>query len=269
MLLNSSDDFKDSFMSAQMYYRDYGGQCEVNDPTDKIKERSSYGIVKRYHRLFGVGAIGKLQMFGRLNADIFNQPHFLMPGVTMRVWLSRTNLLSPEANADYVSTIEAATLYVKKNCPNHSRDASISHAYLGQYPSLLVFGLVDNAAFNGTYGTNPFNFQSLDLSYVALHLDDFKNGFVAREFCSLYQALNRDNQDLGIAISYTDYVLGGCCLFAFDLTADGSATQSHFNLIKQGTLRIDLKFREPLPSTTSLVVYAQFQSLVEIDAQKT
>uniref|UniRef100_T1ITE1 Uncharacterized protein n=1 Tax=Strigamia maritima TaxID=126957 RepID=T1ITE1_STRMM len=227
----------------------------------------------------------------------------------LRVRLSRTkdafNLLSPEANADYVSTIEAATLYVDSVLVAHAqalaqknakysikrvemkvfniaatrRDASISHAYLGQYPSLLVFGLVDNAAFNGTYGTNPFNFQSLDLSYVALHLDgkmilrsallpDFKNGFVAREFCSLYQALNRDNQDLGIAISYTDYVLGGCCLFAFDLTADGSATQSHFNLIKQGTLRIDLKFREPLPSTTSLVVYAQFQSLVEIDAQK-
>uniref|UniRef100_T1J0W9 Uncharacterized protein n=1 Tax=Strigamia maritima TaxID=126957 RepID=T1J0W9_STRMM len=132
-------------------------------------------------------------MFGRLHTDIFNQPHFLIPGVTMRLRLSRTkdafNLLSPEANADYISTIKAAT---RVGC---------SHASIGS------------------------------------------------EKCEIFDKKN--------------YVLGGLCLFAFDLTTDGSATQSHFNLIKQGTLRIDLKFCEPLPTTTSLIVYAQFQSLVE------
>uniref|UniRef100_T1J0X0 Uncharacterized protein n=1 Tax=Strigamia maritima TaxID=126957 RepID=T1J0X0_STRMM len=34
-LLNSSDDIKDSFMSAQMFYRDYGGHCAVNDRPTK------------------------------------------------------------------------------------------------------------------------------------------------------------------------------------------------------------------------------------------
>ena len=61
--------------------------------------------------------------------------------------------------------------------------------------------------------------------------------------------------------------LDGYTLFAFDLTPDGSHGQ-HYTVNKRGNLRIDLKFDTPLACTTNLLIYAEFDNIIEIDKNR-
>lgn len=51
----------------------------------------------------------------------------------------------------------------------------------------------------------------------------------------------------------------------FDLTPDlSSACSSHFNLIKTGNLRAEFGFETALPSTTNVIIFAEFDNIIEI-----
>uniref|UniRef100_T1IK10 Uncharacterized protein n=1 Tax=Strigamia maritima TaxID=126957 RepID=T1IK10_STRMM len=178
------EDAKDSYQTAALYYKDHGGTFEVNNPID-VKARSEYGLVKRFGRLMGSGDRGCLQMFSKLHADLFNQSHLLINGVTIKLLLTRSkdsfSLISSEDDADYVTSVTQATLYVKKRAsrthasnrsknavypirrtevktftiPTGYRNANIDQAYIGQFPSRLILGLVSNESYNGSYKKNP------------------------------------------------------------------------------------------------------------------
>uniref|UniRef100_T1IQ25 Uncharacterized protein n=1 Tax=Strigamia maritima TaxID=126957 RepID=T1IQ25_STRMM len=119
-ILNFSEDAKDSYQMAALYYKDHGGTFEVNNPID-VKARSEYGLVKRFGRLMGSGDRGCLQMFSKLHADLFNQSHLLINGVTMKLRLTRSkdsfSLISSEDYADYVMLVTTVYLDVCSN-PN-------------------------------------------------------------------------------------------------------------------------------------------------------
>ena len=69
-------------------------------------------------------------------------------------------------------------------------------------------------------------------------------------------------------ISRESYVKGSC-LFAFDLTPDFSANStSHWNFIRQGSMRIEVRFAEALISTVNCIVYAEYDNVLEIDSSR-
>ena len=68
--------------------------------------------------------------------------------------------------------------------------------------------------------------------------------------------------DRGNQISLEEYSKG-FTLFAFDLTPDLDEG-SHFHLVKQGNLRLELHFKTGLPQTINVIVYAEFD-VIEID----
>ena len=55
--------------------------------------------------------------------------------------------------------------------------------------------------------------------------------------------------------------------YGFNLTADLSE-DDHFQLTKDETVRVDVKFAVALPNTINVVVYAEFESLLEIDRNR-
>jgi len=57
--------------------------------------------------------------------------------------------------------------------PAGNLDASQESLFSGQLPTRIVIGCVDNDAFNGLYGKNPFNFKHVNLTQlkVGLYLD--------------------------------------------------------------------------------------------------
>ena len=149
--------------------------------------------------------------------------------------------------------------------------------FLGQVPSRLVLGIVDNDAFNGTYAKNPYNFKHYRLTQLTLQLDgqeqpvkplqlNFATGKIVREYMSLFQGTGKAFKDEDIDVSRKDYEYG-YTLFCFDLTPD-LGENDHFSLIKSCSVRVNLTFAEPLPQTVNVIVYAEFQNVLEIDRNR-
>jgi hypothetical protein len=158
------------------------------------------------------------------------------------------------------------------------RDKSIDNLYLNQMPQRIIIGFVDNRAFNGDFTLNGFNFQHFNLNYLNLMLDgssitpqpltpNFTNDTYIQAYNTLFAGTGIHWKDEGNDISYEDYA-GGNTLFCFDLSPDLSASEPHWNLQRQGTLRLEVKFAAPLANPINCIIYAEFQNLIEIDKNR-
>ena len=141
----------------------------------------------------------------------------------------------------------------------------------------LILGCVDNRAYNGDIGRNPFNFQHFSLREISVYLDgqqhdikplalDYANGQCISSYMSLFTGTGKDYRDEGNDIDRSEFA-NGYALYAFDPTAD-LAENDHFNLTRHGTVRVDLKFGTALPHTVSVVAYAEFENIIEIDRNR-
>ena len=144
--------------------------------------------------------------------------------------------------------------------------------FLGHIPKRIVLVLVDTQAHNGTYSTNPFNFKHHNLTQVGVCVDEEQNprkplflNLIAG-YQSLFSGTGKLSQDAGNQISRRDYV-SGYTAFCFDLSPD-HCSGDHFELIKQGNPRAELHFKEPLANTVNLIVYAEFQNVIEVDGNR-
>lgn len=146
-------------------------------------------------------------------------------------------------------------------------------------PTRVICGMVDNKAFNGHYKYNPFNFQNFNLRQIILNLDsnsvpykgkgyevDFKNKKYVRGYYSLFESIDKPVLMNGNDILRTDYP-NGYCLFAFDISPD-LCSADHFNLLKTGKLVLDLSFDENLQQAVTLIVYCEYDNLIEINKSR-
>jgi hypothetical protein len=83
---------------------------------------------------------------------------------------------------------------------------------------------------------------------------------------SLFSGIGKANRDEGNDIDRFNFA-NGYALYAFDLTSDLSEGD-HFNLARQGTVRVDMKFANALPHTITVVAYAEFENIIEIDRNR-
>ena len=139
---------------------------------------------------------------------------------------------------------------------------------------------MDTEAYNGSYRSNPSYFKHHNLTQVGVYVDgeqiprkplflnfDAAGGQnVIDGYQSLFSGIGKLSQDTGNQINRSDYG-SGYTLFAFDLTPD-HCPGDHFELIKQGNLRLELHFSEALANTVNLIVYAEFQNIIEVDANR-
>ena len=136
---------------------------------------------------------------------------------------------------------------------------------------------MDNDAFNGNYVKNQFNFKHYALNEISLHQDghtqsvkplkpNFANHQNIQANMSLFSGTGKKNRDEGNDIAREDYP-SGYALYVFDLSPD-LAEEWHLNLAKQGNVRVELKFETALPNTVTVVAYAEFDNVIEIDRNR-
>ncbi|XP_071099074.1 uncharacterized protein F54H12.2-like [Haliotis cracherodii] len=175
------------------------------------------------------------------------------------------NELFIKSNALYPYTkTEVKVTSIPTSQQTHSID-NVSNPVANRY----IVGLVESASLNGSYTGNPFNFKSSMLKKVTLYVDGVSVPSQPTEaddvesYVNMLDGMDLWKKDEGNAITRSDFLLGSA-LFVFDL--DKMCEDSEYlNLVKSGTVRLELEFKSALINPLSCVVLTQRNSLIEID----
>jgi len=95
---------------------------------------------------------------------------------------------------------------------------------------------------------------------------NYDGNLYIRAYNSMFSGTSKLNCDEGNGISRDDYK-DGYALYAFDLTAD-VGEDDHFNLVKHGNVRLALKFAEALAETVTVIAFAEFDNVIELDRDR-
>lgn len=281
--------------------------------TDDKKEENT-GLIRR-NLLFTKSC--EVELMGKIHGDMFNQSKLLLNNIDLRIILATENpsfyIMSQNDKDEAYIKILDATMFINHvtinpnvllahekillkskavypykrvevktfTIPSGSRTLSVDNVIIGQLPNLLVFGMVDNAAYSGNLLKNPYNFKHNKISQFNLCINgtyvpntpikfDYSvdNPVSTRGYNTLFKGTGIHFFDKGHQITKKFYD-NGCFLLAFDLTTDISYNnETCTNLLNQGTIRIEGQFSENLTEAVTCIVYAEYDAAIEIDKDR-
>ena len=277
----------------------------ISDRTNKLDDTETKTVTARRKRFLNNNLV---QLKGRLHTDIGLQDKLLPSHLDIKITLTRSKpefvFHSEVEDTAFKVTITDATLQVRKvkltptrqlafekniaktpiripinyvSLKSISLSSGISSysqngIFTGPLPHLVIIGLIENAAFVGTYNKNPFEFKHYDVNSLCLHVNgrsvpsrayqpDFAKNNYVDSYLSLWGGLSMQFANHEHGITYESYKHGNC-LWAFDLTPDNCASA---NPPVSGSLDINLRFGTALPETVSLLIYGQYKNNIFID----
>jgi hypothetical protein len=300
--LSYNAEAKNGFLSAALYAKDTPEHMDATQGDDNtgLKERREAAAASAE-----IDMIGRLHsdmftqdryLLNGVDVKIKLTPskeafHLIGPAAGFKTVITHASLLVRKAklnpavalahekalekgNAKYpMKRVLVKSFAIARGMMSHNQD----NLFLSQTPTRLVIGLVESAAFNGAYAKNPFNFKHFGLTYLSLNLDgrsvmgkplslDFEHNKYSKAFFGSKVALGLANRNADNDISYKQFK-NGYTLFSFDLSPsllDGE----QFEMIRSGALSLELKFAQVLTETVQVLVYAELDSVLEIDRSR-
>ena len=155
------------------------------------------------------------------------------------------------------------------------RDTPTTNVFSGQLPRRMIIGMVASASFHGDYGKSPYRFQHFDaqsiyvtvggVSYPPIPITmDYEKDMYVEPYVMFHEAMGFTGALRSPWISYDEYKHSHC-LYAFDFTPENSDS-SHFNLIKDGSVNIQIRFKKVIPAGgVKMICYAEFDNMITID----
>lgn len=298
-LLNNGYDAKDSYHSSSLWYSDTPNQMDKTEDDNKgLKNRRTHfnnsravdmmgyihGDIFRQNKYLLNGVELKIKLNRSRDAFcLISKSEFTVKVLEASIFVRRVKI-NPTVLIDHAKKLEVCSakypitrVDVKSfTIPSGVLGQSLDNVYLGQMPERIVIGLVSNTAFNGSFTLNPFNFHHHNVNYLALYIDgqqvpakalqpDYTvSGQYVQCYHTLFSGSNIQYKNNGNAISRSMYPYG-FCLYAFDLTPDLSASLYHWNLVRRGSLRIELKFTIALTEAVNCIVFGEFSNIIEVD----
>jgi hypothetical protein len=296
-LLDTTEDYKMSQLAAQLFKKDVSGHMDAN---------SIGGGNEGYNwRRDRTANSQSFEMEGNLFLDICQQERLILNGVqlNLKLWPSGNpfKFMSNTEKADYKIKIEEAYLKVclitvnpaimvaqreviemapavyplkRSEIRVYSMSTSemnlnVENLFNGEVPHSLCVALVSTDAFNGSYTKNPFNFANFDLSSIGFYVDGnsapvetpFKPDFDKEIFTQAYLALSGDKKGDGSfnnGISLDDFG-EGYAIYLFNI-------RSERELKRKALTRLTLDFKKPLEESVTVITYARFPDLLQIDS---
>lgn len=152
-------------------------------------------------------------------------------------------------------------------------DFNADNIFPGGVPATVCVGIVSSKAFIGSYDKNPFNFQNFNCNVCAFYVDDhsvpsqpltpnYKSDAYADAFLSVF---GYGSENTNTPITYKEYK-EGYCLYNFRLAE--LVKDSYMPIPKRGNTRLYIKFAEALPESVTVIVYARFPRILEIDESR-
>ncbi|XP_048036209.1 uncharacterized protein F54H12.2-like [Megalobrama amblycephala] len=303
-LINYSKDALESLFSAGLFYKDTAGHMDETDPggdNQGLAKRSAYTANSRVvellapihsniffqEKLMVNGIDIKLRMIRAKDEFCLMRDGdvaYKLNIMSASLFVKKVSVSPPVRLGHAQALLSTTAKYpIDRVClknfsiPAGSRVSNQENLFLGTLPKSIVLAMVDNDAFTGTYNKNPFAFKHYDLEFLAVYVDgqqfpakplqpNFESGAAVREFYQLAMASGRHLKNQALSIDRDDF-LNGYTLYAFNLTPDEECSQ-HISLIKSGNIRLEARFRQPLPQTINLLVYAVFDSIIEVSNRR-
>lgn len=289
-LLNHGYDSKTSQLTAELFYKD--SEDGLKKRSEFFKESATVDMIGCIHSdLFHQERL-LLNLVDLKVKLIRSKPEFCLRGKEgFKVVLDHVSLLvrkvrvSPGVIVGHAKALQNGTAKYPINrvlckvysIPKGNMSFVQDNVFTGQMPKKVVIGCVDNEAFHGSLAKSPFNFQHFNLNFVGIYVDGqpmphnpFEVNFEKKNFIRAYQSLflgtEKMGQDRGIYISREEYS-NGSTLYAFDLSPD-LCDGEHLNLIKHSNLRLEMKFTKSLENTICVIVFAEFENLIEINKSR-
>lgn len=299
-LLNYGMDAKDSHLSAVLWHEDSAGKHDTIAAENKGYEKRQKAV-KQSTVVELIGGI-HADIFNQerfLPNNVQMQLKFyrakdsfaLMSTGTEKIKLLEARLIvrkvsiAPDILIAHAKALELAPAKLpitRVDLKSFTLTSGVSNKNIelgsGTVPKRLILGMVSNKSYNGDYSKCPFRFHHYDLNFLAAYVDsrqipskpltpNFTDGEYLESYYTLFTGTGLHFKDAGNAISRYDYPLG-VTLWALDLTPCLTADQDGWDLHRQATIRIDIRFASALPEAVNLIVLAEHDSLIQIDKQR-
>ena len=88
--------------------------------------------------------------------------------INPEIILQHIQMLESEVMANYVVDRHEIITYT---IPATSKSFRKDNVFLGKVPKSMIFGMVSNEAYNGSYAKNPFYFQHFNLNYMVVYVN--------------------------------------------------------------------------------------------------
>ena len=290
---------QNSHMLASGWYKDEAG---------KFDTKANKGFTKRQAV---IGNSLDVQFIGPLYFDLFNQDRPLISQMDMRIKLQPHKAefaltAFPARATDLKINLNSVVLYVDRLEMNpsvingHAKGLKsqnalypINHTELLTYtipagqlsytkdrlfpdmaPKMMMVAMIENTAYNGELGKNPFNFQHFNLNKIALYREgrsipgqpltpNFNKNTYLRSYVQTMRALNYYNTDDTNGITPSQWA-NGYTIYAFDLTSNKDVSTNCLQANLSRNLRLELSFEKALASTINVLIYAVTDSMIEI-----
>ena len=161
------------------------------------------------------------------------------------------------------------------------RMKEINNPFQNRTPNLIIVGLVESAAFNGDVTKNPFAFQKFYLQsikqlvkgeeylYETLELAHDSDQLDMRGYHRFLEATGCLRKNKGNMVTRKEWGHGrSCTLFAFDNAANRHLHSPVLNPKLSGELQLVLHFGDDPGSPITVIVYGEFENLLEVDNNK-
>ena len=161
------------------------------------------------------------------------------------------------------------------NVPKGSLSATIENPYQSNIPVRFIMAMVRADARNGLFTANPINFQHFNIATAGFYINgeptpkrpyvlNPKNNQYLEPMIELYSILGKMGEDKDIGLSREEF-LEGCFLIPFDVQPTASGKLNYLAKRTGGHCKLELTFHEELPTNVSIITYAIFPAMLDID----
>lgn len=149
--------------------------------------------------------------------------------------------------------------------------------FSGQIPRRLVLGFVTAEAYGGKQSLNPYDFIHAKCNYLCCFVDGVRHpsramspNFDTGDYAEVYDHMIRGSglydEDTTLDIGYDEFK-DGYAFFVITLTP-GEPDSMANDPRRNGSVRVEVKFKTALTKTLICLCYAEFDSLLEIDRDR-
>lgn len=295
-LLFTTEGYKSSQLAAQLFYKDNAGVMDA----DKIEDGNSGYMARRDQ----VAKSRMVELEGGLFLDLCQQERLILNGVhlNIKLWPSRNafkfmSSASPVEHKVKISeaylklcmvTVNPAVMVAQRDVIEEApavypfnrseirvyslskseMNLNVENLFNGEVPHFLCVALVSTDGFNGDYHKNPFNFANFNLCSIGFYVDGsslpceapFKPDYTKGLFTQPYLALSANKKgdhsfNNGI---YLDEFDRGYAIYVFNI-------RSEKELKRKALTKLSIDFKEPLQESVTVITYAQFPDILQID----